>query len=57
MKNEKIIKEILIKAGQSEQLELKVSARNETVARVVCSFLNGEGGQIVIGVDDNGEIV
>ena len=56
MKSEKFIKEI-IKAGESEQLEFKVSVRNDITARVVCSFLNGEGGQILIGVDDNGEII
>ena len=56
MKSEKFIKEI-IKAGESEQLEFKVSVRNDIAARVVCSFLNGEGGQILIGVNDNGEIL
>jgi ATP-dependent DNA helicase RecG len=56
MKSEKFIKEI-IKAGESEQLEFKTSVRNDAIGKVVCSFLNGEGGQVLIGVDDNGEIV
>ena len=56
MKNEQIIKD-LIKSGEGELLELRAAASNETAARVVCSFLNGEGGQLLIGVDRTGEIV
>lgn len=56
MKNEQIIKD-LIKTGDGEQLELRANASNETAARVVCGFLNGEGGQLLIGVDEKGEVV
>lgn len=56
MKNEQIIKD-LIKNGESEQLELRITASKETAARVVCGFLNGDGGQLLIGVDGQGEIV
>ena len=55
MTTDQFIKDI-IKNGESEQLEFKVSVRNDAIGKVVCSFLNGEGGQILIGVDDNGEI-
>ena len=56
MTTDQLIKDI-IKTGESEQLEFKVSVRNETIGKVVCSFLNGIGGQILIGVDDNGKII
>ena len=56
MKNEQIIKEF-VKTGEDEQLELRAKVSSETAARVICSFLNGEGGQLLIGVDEKGEIV
>ncbi len=56
MTTDQFIKDI-IKAGESETLELKETARKEVIARVVCSLLNGNGGQVLIGVSDNGNIV
>lgn len=56
MKNVQLIDE-LIKMGESEQLELQQSARKEIIARTVCSFLNGEGGQFLIGVSDAGKVI
>jgi ATP-dependent DNA helicase RecG len=56
MKSEQLIKE-LIKMGESEQLELQRAARKDVIARTVCSFLNGEGGQLLIGVSDAGNII
>lgn len=41
---------------ESEKVELK-SKYTETIARSVVAFLNTEGGQIFIGVDDQGNIV
>lgn len=55
MKDDQIIKD-LVGSGEDEKLELRAKASNQVVARVVCSFLNGEGGQLIIGVDDNGEV-
>lgn len=56
MADEKFIKDI-IKSGESEALEIKQNVRKETVAQTVCSFLNGKGGQLLIGVGDSGEII
>ncbi len=55
MTDKKFIKDI-IKSGESEVLEIKQNARKEVVAQTVCSFLNGKGGQLLLGVDENGEI-
>ncbi len=55
MNSEQLIKELII-GGESEQLELKQVVRKEIIAQTVCSFLNGEGGQLLIGVSNDGEI-
>lgn len=58
----------LIKAGESASLEFKASLRynvnksvkdtdlEQEVAKAVAAFLNAEGGYLLIGVADNGEI-
>jgi ATP-dependent DNA helicase RecG len=55
MTNERLIKD-LIKEGESEQLEFKTEIRKEVIAKNLCAFLNGNGGRVIIGVSDNGEI-
>lgn len=54
MKEEQLIKE-LIKQGESEQLEFKESVRKEDIAKILCSFLNGKGGRVLVGVNNNNE--
>lgn len=56
MKEEQLIKD-LIKQGESEQLEFKESVRKEEIAKVLCSFLNGKGGRVVVGLSDSGKPV
>lgn len=56
MKEEKYIID-LIKNGENDQLEFKDSIENENIAKVICSFLNGKGGRVLVGVKDNGEII
>ncbi|MEW6529134.1 MAG: ATP-binding protein [Candidatus Micrarchaeota archaeon] len=46
----------LIRKGEGEQLEFKRSAES-TVGKTICAFLNTAGGQLIIGVDDNGAIL
>jgi len=55
MKSEQLIKNLL-KQGEGEQLEFKEVVRKEDIGKTICSFLNTEGGQILIGVKEN-EIV
>lgn len=54
MKEEQLIKE-LIKEGESEQLEFKEFVRKDEIAKVLCSFLNGKGGRILVGITDAGK--
>ena len=50
------IKEILQK-NESATLEFKARYTKEDVAKVICSFLNRDGGHLVIGKEDNQQIV
>jgi len=56
MSNERLIKD-LIKEGESEQLEFKTVVDKESIAKTLCAFLNAEGGRVVVGVSDKGEIL
>lgn len=59
----------LIRQGESERIEFKTSARwdarqgkvskalGDMVARTICAFANHEGGSLLVGVDDAGEVV
>lgn len=50
--------EQLAKHGESRILELKTStAQLKSAMSTLCAFLNGQGGAVLIGVKDNGEIV
>ncbi len=48
----------IIKRGESERLELRGSRTQvETLAKSICGMLNQQGGTIVVGVDDRGEVI
>jgi len=59
----------LIARGESERLEFKMSLRwdfrlkranrvlEQVIAKAIAGFLNHQGGTLLIGVEDNGEIV
>lgn len=55
--NEQQLIKSLIKEGESDQLEFKEIVRKDEIARILCSFLNGNGGRVLVGVKDNGETV
>jgi len=46
----------LIKKGEGPNLEFKGKISKE-IAKTICSFSNTEGGRIVIGVSDRGEVI
>ncbi len=47
----------LIKEGENSQVEFKSETiSNEDLAIVMIAFLNGQGGIILLGVEDDGEI-
>ncbi len=56
MSNERLIKE-LIKKGEHQQLEFKTVVHKKSIAKSLCAFLNTDGGRILIGVSDTGEII
>jgi len=48
----------LIKNGEDQHLDFKQSISNPNkIARTIVAFANSEGGRIVIGVDDSGDVV
>lgn len=47
----------LIKQGESERLEFKSSLNKEAIGKVLASFLNTNGGRLIIGIKENGDIL
>ncbi len=48
----------LITRGESETVELKTStAQLKAAFETLCTFLNTQGGTVLIGVKDSGEII
>ena len=49
---------VLANEGESQRLEFKKSTANlKDIFQTICAFLNGDGGVILIGVEDNGNLV
>ncbi len=49
---------VLAAQGESQQIEYKKSTANlKDVLQTICAFLNGDGGSVLIGVEDNGNLV
>lgn len=59
----------LIQQGEGERVEFKTSARwdvrqgkvnkslGNVLAKTICAFANHEGGSLLVGVDDSGEVI
>ena len=49
----------IIQNGENVSVEFKkcISELNHTVYETVCSFLNRTGGHLILGVDDNGDVI
>ncbi|MDP4266174.1 MAG: ATP-binding protein [Bacteroidota bacterium] len=54
--NSFIIDNLLQQAG-NESIELRASAKLEVIAKEITSFINGHGGDMILGVDDNKNII
>lgn len=53
--NIKKIQEIL-SLGENQNIEFKANFNNkDAIGKVICSFLNTNGGYIIIGIEDNGK--
>ncbi len=48
--------ESILHKKESATLEFKATYNKEQVGMTICSFLNGKGGQLVIGFDENQQI-
>jgi len=58
MKNSETYFQSLISNGESEMVEFKSKLINQhDIAKVLTSFANTKGGNLIIGVGDNGEII
>ncbi|MCF8373917.1 MAG: putative DNA binding domain-containing protein [Bacteroidales bacterium] len=49
--------ESVLQKQETETLEFKESFEKHEIGKIICSFLNGSGGQLVIGINDKKEIV
>lgn len=56
MNDEQLIKSLIIE-GESEQLEFIEVARKDSIAKILCSFLNGSGGRVIVGVADDQKVI
>ncbi len=55
-KNDTTYIESILHKKESAILEFKATYNKEQVGKVICSFLNGKGGQVVIGLDEDQQI-
>ena len=54
MSNNEFIETLLSQKDESARLRLLAEYNAETVMRIVCAFLNNDGGWIVIGASEDG---
>src|SRR6266478_1825424 len=47
----------IIAKGEGKHVEFLTETATERVARVVCAFLNSSGGRLLLGVDDQGQLL
>jgi len=56
MNEVQLIKDIL-KQKEGDQLEFKETVRLDTIGKVICGFLNNNGGELIVGIADDKKIV
>ena len=54
MSNMGFIEALLLQKDESARLRLLAEYNAETVMRIVCAFLNNDGGWIVVGASEDG---
>lgn len=55
MKPDKLME--FLRLGENQAVEFKTTCKPQIVGQQVCAFLNGQGGYVVCGVGEHGEIV
>ncbi len=57
MGNNSFIIENLLQQKENERIELKASAKLDTIAKEITGFINSNGGDLILGVDDNKSVI
>lgn len=57
MDNNSFIIDNLLQQAENERIELKVNAKLDTIAKEITAFINSHGGDLILGVDDNKNII
>ena len=57
MDNNSFIIDNLLQQAENDRIELKASAELDTIAKVITAFINSHGGDLILGVDDNKNII
>lgn len=57
MDNNSFIIDNLLQQAENERIELKANAKLDTIAKEITAFINSHGGDLILGVDDNKNIV
>ena len=47
----------LLEQQESTRLEFKATVNKEAIAKTIAAFINTQGGDLVIGIEDNKKIV
>ena len=47
----------LLQQNESERLEFKTSFNTDTIAKTITAFINTQGGDLIVGVDNDKKIV
>jgi len=56
MDNNSFIIDNLLQQAENDRVELKASAKLDTIAKEITAFINTHGGDLIVGVDDNKNI-
>jgi ATP-dependent DNA helicase RecG len=57
MDNNSFIIDNLLQQAENDRIELKASAKLEAIGKEITAFINGHGGDLILGVDDNKNII
>ena len=57
MDNNNFIIDNLLQQADNERIKLKANAKLEVIAKEITGFINSHGGDLILGVDDNKDII
>lgn len=56
MKSDQLINDLL-KQNEGSQLEFREVVHNTAIGKTICAFLNNDGGQLLIGINDKKQVI